>query len=412
MAAEDDTFDIDIYGEETVEAQTAPEPVATATGENGTQGNQVSTDVAPKPVIPDEDEIDFSEDVPTEAAPAPEKTEDAPHGVKRKAPEDELEGEKEVSASQPTDQRPVDGNATLALKVSDLHWWTTEEDIRGYCVAADAEAELVIICFGEHKINGKSRGEVYLEFSSRQAATATKLEISKGSQMKEETGVRKAPFTVYYSPVGNPFRNANGAAAGGPKKDVNTSNTRGGAYGTNFVHRGGFGGGRGGFHQNRGAAPMYHPQRAHPPMVQQQQQQQQWAGPGGGAFNSGMMGGPMAGMRHMGPAMAPMYPAMNPAMNPMMMGMNGMGMGMMGRGGFALMNGMNGMNGMAMRGGMMGRGGFGAGGAGAGMGGGPPFGGGGGGGGMGGAPQGFGGGGFSPSPQGGQDGWNKRQRTD
>lgn len=68
-----------------------------------------------------------------------------PQGVKRK------EG---------SDDRPVDPGATTALMVSELNWWNTDDDIRGWVRQAGCEHELKDITFSEHKVNGKSKGYV------------------------------------------------------------------------------------------------------------------------------------------------------------------------------------------------------------------------------------------------------------
>lgn len=42
--------------------------------------------------------------------------------------------------------------------ISELNWWTTDDDIRGWTSQADCEDELKDITFSEHKVNGKSKG--------------------------------------------------------------------------------------------------------------------------------------------------------------------------------------------------------------------------------------------------------------
>jgi len=59
------------------------------------------------------------------------------------------------------DDRPTDPGASSALMISDLHWWTTEEDVRGWTNQAGCEDELVDVTFNEHKVNGKSKGYVF-----------------------------------------------------------------------------------------------------------------------------------------------------------------------------------------------------------------------------------------------------------
>lgn len=69
-------------------------------------------------------------------------------GVKRKQGED--------------DDRPMDPGATAALMINDLNWWISEEDIRGWANQGCCEDELNEVTFNEHKVNGKSKGYVVL----------------------------------------------------------------------------------------------------------------------------------------------------------------------------------------------------------------------------------------------------------
>jgi hypothetical protein len=63
-----------------------------------------------------------------------------------------------VKRKEGSDERPVDPGATTALMVSELNWWNTDDDIRGWVRQVGCENELKDITFSEHKINGKSKG--------------------------------------------------------------------------------------------------------------------------------------------------------------------------------------------------------------------------------------------------------------
>lgn len=65
-------------------------------------------------------------------------------GMKRKQGED--------------DDRPLDPGATAALMINDLNWWIAEEDIRGWANQSSCEDEIIDVTFNEHKVNGKSKG--------------------------------------------------------------------------------------------------------------------------------------------------------------------------------------------------------------------------------------------------------------
>lgn len=65
-----------------------------------------------------------------------------------------------VKRKEGSDDRPIDPGATTALMISELHWWNTDDDIRGWVNQAMVEDELKEITFSEHKVNGKSKGFV------------------------------------------------------------------------------------------------------------------------------------------------------------------------------------------------------------------------------------------------------------
>lgn len=56
------------------------------------------------------------------------------------------------------DYSTVEPGATPALMVSELNWWTTDDDIRGWLRQGGCEDGIKDMTFSEHKVNGKSKG--------------------------------------------------------------------------------------------------------------------------------------------------------------------------------------------------------------------------------------------------------------
>lgn len=277
------------------------------------------------------------------------------HGVKRK--------------SEP-DERPVDPSATAALLISELQWWNTEDEVRNWVRDAGCEDELKEITFSEHKVNGKSKGQAYVELASAQAATATRrhMEAQFGSDNSGSGHSQQRRATVSYHAQGNnPFKtlpkdapqrardNAGRGAPGGPGNfgnNIGQTNSfpQGGGGGGGF--QGGFRGGRGGGYNRGGMRGGFNANYGNSNMGAFNNNMGAFNNPMGGGFNGpgfnrggGMgrggpaMGGPMRGGR--GGMMG------NPA------GMNGMAMGgmpNMGMGGAMPNMGMNMMGPMGFNG--------------------------------------------------------------
>ncbi|PTB80151.1 hypothetical protein M440DRAFT_1113517 [Trichoderma longibrachiatum ATCC 18648] len=260
------------------------------------------------------------------------------HGVKRKSEEQEH------------NDRPIDNGATAAIMISELNWWTTDDDIRGWLRKANCEREVKELTFSEHKVNGKSKGlscfvllsQAYVEFHTRQASTAAKRYIDTIASDGVQPGQKKMTIS-YWNPGVNPFRtlpkDAPARVKEQPRAAPSGSYSDRGNYG-GFRGRGGMGGNRGGmnpnFNRGYGGNMGYNNNNM-----------------GGGGFNGPMgrpgggthyvfsgqssPGGPMRGVQTIirgrggGGAGGGMM-GMNP-MGGMGMGMPGnMGMGMMGNG--------------------------------------------------------------------------------
>lgn len=160
----DDDFDIDIYGDADEEdqkmAQAQPaqvdheskheEPETT----NGHSYDSENNGYKPE----DGDYVDIKVDIKDDIK-GPQKiksTDESSHAVvkiPKQAPQ-----QQGVKRKEGSDERPIESGATSAILISDLHWWNTDDDIRGWVNQAQCEDELIDITFSEHKVNGKSKG--------------------------------------------------------------------------------------------------------------------------------------------------------------------------------------------------------------------------------------------------------------
>ncbi len=164
--ADDDNFDIDIYGDDDHPESTAHQDTAmnndstpnvdVNVSESNDSTNNVKSDGGDQNSIqqPSGETMNGSathdngiQQIASTGGPAGNldvhKQAPQQQGTKRKQGED--------------DDRPTDPGATAALMVNDINWWVSEEDIRGWANQSHCEDELIEVTFNEHKVNGKSK---------------------------------------------------------------------------------------------------------------------------------------------------------------------------------------------------------------------------------------------------------------
>lgn len=113
------------------------------------------------------------------------------------------EHRQEYSSSQPYTSNP--DYPTNALHISGLDWWINEEDVRDWIIdAGQPEKEVRSIIFDDNKLNGKSKGAVYIEFNGIEVAKNTRQYIEKKLNLKSSTG--EVVGVIYVNSTSSPFR--------------------------------------------------------------------------------------------------------------------------------------------------------------------------------------------------------------
>lgn len=174
--ADDDNFDIDIYGDETSAEyqETSVQPDVKQEDTTMHTGSHVEEPTEMIGEVKAEGTEEAGKPEPDSGALAEPANGDAHHDahhdngtqqiastsgsanihLHKQAPQQQ--GKKRKQGEE--DERAMDPGATGALMLNDLNWWIGEEDIRGWANQSGCEDELVDITFNEHKVNGKSKG--------------------------------------------------------------------------------------------------------------------------------------------------------------------------------------------------------------------------------------------------------------
>ncbi|KAI8370111.1 hypothetical protein EDC96DRAFT_503098 [Choanephora cucurbitarum] len=78
-----------------------------------------------------------------------------------------------------TQLRGITTKPAPSIYLGELHWYTTDKDVKAPLEKANLITELKEMTFFEHKINGKSKGIVFFEFNSKDAAMQAKSIFEK-----------------------------------------------------------------------------------------------------------------------------------------------------------------------------------------------------------------------------------------
>jgi hypothetical protein len=161
----DDEFDIDIYGDANTEQESPVDLKKDEEGDvkiEGANGHATETNGVNHEENIDDDYVDIkvnntqSGDHTMSEQQKIKSTDESGAGaltIPKQAPQ-----QQGVKRKEGSDDRPIDPGATTALLISELHWYNTDDDIRGWVNQAQVEDELKDITFSEHKVNGKSKG--------------------------------------------------------------------------------------------------------------------------------------------------------------------------------------------------------------------------------------------------------------
>lgn len=164
--ADDDNFDIDIYGDDSYQDPSAqPDTNVADAGASNTETNGDSAALTNAMQVEGSEQAikqepagdsangDMHHDHDTQKI-ASTGGSTGNHEVHKQAPQ--KQGTKRKQGED--DDRPTDPGATAALMINDVNWWVSEEDIRGWANQSGCEDELIEVTFNEHKVNGKSKG--------------------------------------------------------------------------------------------------------------------------------------------------------------------------------------------------------------------------------------------------------------
>ncbi|KAG0763674.1 hypothetical protein G6F57_006212 [Rhizopus arrhizus] len=98
-----------------------------------------------------------------------------------------------------TQLRGISNQPTSSIYLGELHWYTTDKDIKSLLEKANLIDHLKELTFFEYKMNGKSKGIVFLEFDNEEYASHAK-------DIFERTEFDNKRVYALFTTSSNPFR--------------------------------------------------------------------------------------------------------------------------------------------------------------------------------------------------------------
>ncbi|RKP34098.1 hypothetical protein BJ085DRAFT_28263 [Dimargaris cristalligena] len=190
-----DSESVDIYGEESFAIEADQEmPLDPSHTRKNSQAYVDATFTSSTPSSPNHRPAPFHREVtqhPSKDATSPKKPRtDLPP----------VTGSPVHAKSSPSDQ-PNNSTARpmAAILVSNMHWYTSEDDIRANIDNDNVRSDINNVIFNENKSNGKSLGIAYIDFLNAKSAARAKDILqkteSKGRQwVVKTTAVSETPF--------------------------------------------------------------------------------------------------------------------------------------------------------------------------------------------------------------------------